>query len=169
MAYYFNLQLNQFSADINLISLNHIRLDNIKRSIFNKTKRDIAIIGGVDEILLASIVIPRQRQRLRTGRDRRRRPAIEQRWPVASGGSRMLPVTSQSGTTSSGCARPSYTDTDSHANTTGGGSYYLLRIHHTARLDNTSLVYFHFLVRRSPVLIVHEVMRVRGRRRGRRR
>lgn len=71
--------------------------------MFNEMKRDIATIRGirtynanvvVDKFLLASIVIPWQRQRLRGGRDRRRRPTVEQRWPVAGGGSRMLPITS---------------------------------------------------------------------------
>jgi len=145
--------------------------------MFNETKRDIATNWGnpdnanavVDKMLLASIVISRQRQRLRTGCDWRRRPTIEQRWPVAGGGSRMLPVTSQSGTSSSGRTRSSYTDTNSHANTTGGSGYHLFGIHHATRFDNTSFVHFHLLVRRSPVFIVHEIMRVRGRRRGRRR
>lgn len=119
-----------------------------------------------DKILLASIVIPWQRQRLRAGRDRRCRPTVEQRRPVACSTGCVLPIASQSCTTRGSCARSAYADADSHTDTTGGG-HHLFRIHHTARLDNTSLVHLHFLVRRGPVFIVHEIVRVRSRRRRR--
>lgn len=81
----------------------------------------------------------------------------------------MLPIAGQSGTTSGGCAWSTYSDANSHADATGGSCHHLLGIYHTARLDYTSLVHFQLLVRRGPVLVVHEVMRMRGRRRGRRR
>lgn len=80
----------------------------------------------------------------------------------------MLPIAGQSGTTCGGCAWSTYSDANSYADATGS-CHHLLGIYHTARLDYTSLVHIQLLVRRGPVLVVHEVMRMRGRRRGRRR
>lgn len=80
----------------------------------------------------------------------------------------MLPIAGQSGTTSGGRSWSTYTDANSHADTTGS-CHHLLGIYHTARIDYTSLVHFQLLVHCGPVLVVHEVMRMRGRRRGRRR
>jgi len=159
--------MNENSASIAIDFQNDLECDAFEAGS-RKQSRRIGATRSIDKILLASIVVPRQRQGLRAGRDRRRGPTVKQRRPIAGGGGRVLPIASQSGTTSGSRARSTYADTDTHADATGSSGHHLFGVYHAARLDDPTLVHVHLLVRRGPVLVVHEVMRVRGRRRGRR-
>lgn len=116
---------------------------------------------------LFSVLVPRQGEGLRAGSDGRGGPTVEQRGPVTGGGGRVLPVTGQprappgSGT---GSTDP-YPDADAYA--AGRGDHPLAA--DPSRLDRAPPVLLDLLVRRAPVLVVHQIGWVRGgRRRGRR-
>lgn len=104
---------------------------------------------------------------MRAGGDGRGGPTVEQRGPVPGGGGRVLPVTRQPRASPWGGAGSADPDPDADPYATRRGDHSLLAADPT-RLDHASLL-LDLLVRRAPVLVVHQIGWVRGgRRRGRR-